>query len=160
MKEWWMNLGLREKQFVSSGSLIILLFLLYEIMWAPISYHNDDLRNEILRNQKLLIWMQQADHRIQATQKMLQRNTTIKTPAALLSILQKEVKQSPIANNLNQINQAENNSVQMTFQKVNFDLLAKWLTDLWLKHGLSVSQMTATPNGAMGIVDATVTISL
>ena len=52
MKEWWMNLGLREKQSVSIGSLVVLLFILYEIIWSPISSHNDALRDEITHNQK------------------------------------------------------------------------------------------------------------
>lgn len=159
MKEWWMNLGLREKQAVSLGGIVVILFILYEIIWAPISNHNDTLRDEITRNQKLLTWMQEADQHIHATQKMLQKNAATKNSAALLSLLQKEVNQSPFAKNLAQMTQAENNSVQITLQKVNFDDLIKWLTELWKKQELTVSQMTVTPNGSLGIVDATITLN-
>ena len=158
MKEWWINLGLREKQAVSIGSLFIILFILYEIIWAPLSDRNDSLRTEIQHNQKLLTWMQEADSHIQSTQKLLEKNTSGQNSAALLGLLQHEIDQSPFAKNLLQMNQAENNSVQLTFQKINFDAFIKWLTVLWQQHGLTVSHMTIKPNGSLGIVDANVVI--
>lgn len=158
MKEWWNNLGLREKQYVTGGIIFLTLFLLYEILWAPFSSVNDSLRSEIHHNQKLLSWMQEANQHIQLTESMSQNNTSSRSSAALLSLLQKEINQSTFANNVQQISQSENNSVQITFLKVNFDSLIKWLTQLWQKHNLSVHQINATPNGALGIVDVTVVL--
>jgi type II secretory pathway component PulM len=158
MKEWWINLGLREKQTLSVGGLFLILLLLYEIIWAPISNHNDNLRSEIARNQKLLIWMQEANQRAETMQKMLQSTSSAKTSAALLNLLQKEIKTSPFENNLLQMTQAENNAVQLSFQKVNFDALIKWLTVLWKNQGLTVKQITVTPNGPLGVVDVTVQV--
>jgi type II secretory pathway component PulM len=158
MKEWWINLGLREKQTLSVGGLFLILLLLYEIIWAPISNHNDNLRSEIARNQKLLIWMQEANQRAETMQKMLQSTSSAKTSAALLNLLQKQIKTSPFENNLLQMTQAENNAVQLSFQKVNFDALIKWLTVLWKNQGLTVKQITVTPNGPLGVVDVTVQV--
>jgi type II secretory pathway component PulM len=159
MKEWWNNLGLREKQLLSLGGIFLILFLLYEIIWSPISTHNASLRSDIAHNQKLLIWMEEADGHIQSLQKMLQTTTSTMSSAALLSLLQKEVNQSPFANNLQQLNQAENNAVRITFQKINFDALITWLTAIWKKDNLTVKQITVAPNGSAGIVDVTIVLS-
>lgn len=158
MKEWWSNLALREKQYVTGGIIVVTLFILYEIFWAPFSGVNDSLRNDIHHNQKLLIWMQEANQHIQLTEAMTQKNTSSRSSAALLSLLQKEINLSSFANNVQQISQAENNSVQITFLKINFDSLIKWLTMLWQKYNLSVMQFNATPNGALGIVDVSVVL--
>jgi type II secretory pathway component PulM len=156
MKEWWIHLGLREKQILSLGGILVLLFLIYEILLAPIDHHNATLRDEITHDIKLLSWMQEADKHIQSTEKLLHKNSNTKNSAALLSTLQKDITQSPFASNLSQLSQAENNSVQITLQKVNFDALVTWLIDLWKKQGLTVTQLTATPNGLPGVVDTTI----
>ncbi len=159
MKEWWINLGLREKQWLTLGGIFIIFFLFYEIFWSPISSHNDTLRTEIDSNQKLLTWMQQADQHIHAIQDLLQKSHTTKSSAALLSLLQKEINQSPFVNQLGQLSQVENNAVQVTFQKVNFDQFIKWLTALWKKESINVSKISITPSGGMGVVDVTVVVT-
>lgn len=156
MKEWWMNLGLREKQLLSIGAMFIILFLLYEIIWSPISTHNETLREEITHDQKLLSWMQEADQRIQATTKLFKKSNTSKQTASILSVIQHEIDASPLKNNLTQMSQAENNAVQLTFQKVNFDALIQWITLVWKTQNMTVKQMTATPNGTLGSVDSTI----
>jgi type II secretory pathway component PulM len=159
MREWWNNLGLREKQWVIVGTLIVILFLLYEILLAPLIGLNDSLRTDIQHNQKLSSWMQETNQHIQLAESMSQKNSSTRSSAGLLSLLQKEINQSAFASNMQQISQAENNSVQITFLKINFDDLIKWLTILWQKYNLSVSQINVTPNGALGMVDTSVVVS-
>lgn len=158
MKEWWINSGRREKQIVILGGFFVVLFLLYIILLAPLSSLNDSLRDDIVRDKKTLAWMKEADQRIHAMEKMSQKNTSTTSSAALLSDLQKSVNESSIANNLVQLSQTENSAVQLIFQKVNFDTLIKWLIELWKKQNITVKQMTVTPNGSMGLVDATVVV--
>ena len=153
MKEWWINLALREKQSLVLGSLVLLIVLLYEILWMPFSHINDSLREQISQDQTLVSWMEKTDQQIQSLKQLTQKNTSITTSAGLLSLLQNEIHHSPFANNLAQFSQAENNSVQIRFQKINFDSLMQWLIQLWHKHGVSVLRITVTPNGALGIVD-------
>lgn len=153
MKEWWMNLGLREKQAVVLGGMLVGLFLLYEMVWAPITTHIEDLRASIQHNQSTLVWMEETNQHINILQKLSVKQNSNRSSTALLSILQKEINQSPFASNLKQLIQAENNSVKIVFEKVNFDNLIKWLITLGEKQGLTITQMTATPSGALGIVD-------
>lgn len=159
MKEWWINLSLRDRRFVSFGGIFIILFLIYEIFFASLSNINDSLRAEISHNQKLLTWMQTANQRMQSLQKLSEKNPATKNPAALLSLLQKQVNLSPFKTNLGLLVQSDNNSVQMNFHGVAFDNFIKWLITLTLKNNFVITQMTVTPNGAIGIVDATIFLS-
>ncbi len=158
MKEWWINLKLREKQYLTAAGFIIFLFFLYVTLLAPISHYNNSLREEISQQQHLLVSMQTIDTQIRNTEKLATKNLPTQTSATLLSTLQNETKQSPLASNLTQLSQTENNSVQLVFQKVNFDILMKWLSDLLQRKELNVVQMTATPNGSIGVVDATIVL--
>jgi type II secretory pathway component PulM len=158
MKEWWLNLGFREKQTVTIGGIIVLAFLIYAVIWLPISNYNTNLREKITQDQKLLTWMQEANQRIQAADKILHPGSTIRNSAAILSLLQKEINQSSLKDYLTQMSQAENNAVQMTFQKVNFDSLVEWLITLWKKQGVTVIQITTTPEGMTGSINATLIV--
>jgi len=154
MKEWWFNLNLREKQTVSLGVAVTIMALLYGLIWSPLHTSVNALRDQIQHNQQLLSWMQTADQQIQAAAKMTPTPTVTHNAASWLSIVQDNVKQSPLAKNLTQLVQADNDSVKLTFQQVDFDLLISWLTELWQQQGLVVTQLTITSGSTPGIVGA------
>jgi len=154
MKEWWLNLNLREKQAVSLGATVMTLALLYGLIWSPLHNSVTALRDQIQHNQQLLSWMQTADQQIQAAEKMTQTPTATHNAASWLSIVQDNIKQSPLTKNLTQLVQADNDSVKLTFQQVDFDLLISWLTELWQQQGLVVTQLTITSGSIPGIVGA------
>lgn len=156
MKDWWQNLALREKQILSLGAAVVLLFILYEIIWSPFTNKIATMRTQVQHNQELLTWMIQADHRIQTLSKSAQ-NTT-QTTESLLGIMQSEVNKSSLAKHVTQLRQAENDAVQLDLQKVDFDRLIVFLTALSNQYGIIVSQFTATPTGTPGEVMASVVV--
>ena len=156
MKEWWMHLSLRDKRFLSGGGILIALFLFYEIFFATINNSNATLREEILHNQKLLTWMQEADQRKHVLEKLSAKNAATKNPAELLSILQKQINHSIFKPNMTLLVQSESDLVQMNFHAVDFDNFIKWLITQTTEENLIIKQMTVTANGNVGIVDASV----
>ncbi len=157
MKEWWQNLALREKQILALGALVVLLFVLYEIIWSPFTNKISSMRTEVQTNQKLLKWMQNADQLIQTLTKNSKTKSSQLT-GSLLSLMQTEVNKSTLASHVTQLRQGENDSVQMNFQKVDFDALIIFLTDLANRYGLIVSQVTITPTHLPGEVMADVVV--
>lgn len=158
MKEWWNNLSLRDKRIVFFGGIIVIITLLYFFILQPLSDKNAMLRTQIEHNKQLLAWMKAANKQIAVLQK---KSTNISTPhsnASALSIVQNEIKQSSLAGKFTQLKQAEDDSVQLNFQAVNFDELIVWLTDLWQTHGLIVTQAAIDPTGTAGIVSAEMTL--
>lgn len=153
MKEWWLNLNLREKQTVSLGAVALIVGIIYLLVWSPLSDSVTTTRDQIQHNQKLLDWMKTADAKIQAAEAMGQTPHALST-GSRLSNVQNDLKKSPIGNSVTQLVQAENDSVKLNFQKVDFDLLISWLTTLWQQYGLVVSQMTVKSSDAPGMVTA------
>lgn len=153
MKEWWLSLSSEEKQTTLLGTLVAAILLIYALIWSPLSNKVDALRDKIHHNQALLSWMQQSDKKIELLEKSQQpssRNANL----SLLNIIQTESNQTAFANNISQLQQAENDSVDLRLQKVSFDALIKWIIDLCSKEKLVITQLSATPGTTPGIVDA------
>lgn len=157
MKNWWLNLSFREKQTVSIGAALLLIFLCYELIFATLGNQVDALRQKVHSNQTLLSWMQDSDARIRSMEKN-QKQEPLNNSMSLLSVVQNGVNNSSIAQNVTQLQQAESDSVQMKLQKVSFDVFIQWLTALCQQQQLLITQMTATPNTDPGVVDVEVKI--
>ncbi len=154
MKEQWSHLSLREKQTVSIGAAAVIIGLLYLLIWAPLHHRVVSFRDQIQQNQKLLSWMQTTDEQIQAAEKIGRKPASTQSTASRLSIVQNSLKQSPIANSITQLVQADHDSVKLNFQQVDFDSLISWLTELWQQQGLIITQLTVKSSNTPGMVTA------
>lgn len=153
MKEWWLNLSLREKQTVSIGAIALLILLIYAFIWSPLDGNVSAMRKQIQRNEELLAWMQATDKQIQALENHTQKSTS-HSSGSLLSMVQNQINESPLATQLSQLRQSESDSVQLSFKQVDFDKLITWLTESLHSGGIVVSQITVTPSESPGIVSA------
>lgn len=154
MKDWWINLSLREKQSVLIGSMAAIIFIAYALIWSPLNNKVETLRKQIQNNQKLLLWMQSADKQLQIIEKKSDKTNTPHTSGSLLSMAQNQINQSPLATQLADLRQIDSDSVQLSFKQVDFDKLIEWLTYAWKDQGLLISQITITASNNPGIVSA------
>jgi general secretion pathway protein M len=152
MKAWWSTASLREKRAVCALSAFIALCLAYELIFAPVLDGVDSLRQTIRKDQTTLALLRDSDQRIQELEKS-QQPSAPKSSASLLGTIQNDVNNQPIGKSISQLQQAENDSIQMHLQKVNFDQLCKWLIDICQAQGLVIAEMVVTPGDQPGIVD-------
>lgn len=156
MKDWWLNLALREKQMVLAGGLALLLFLLYEMIWSPLIDKNAALRTQIQHNRELLAWMENADQRMKSL--LQSAKSRDHQTGSLSGIVQDALHNSPLRAHVNQFRQVESDSVQFDLRKVNFDELIKFLTGLWNNEGILVAQFSVAPSGTPGEVTASIVL--
>ena len=157
MRNWWMNLGLREKQYLSLGCLFVVFFIFYQCIWSPINAKKESLRNMISSETELLSWMEKTNLRIQRFEKLSHQNSP--HSGSVLGLVQTAVNESAFVKNSTPLKIGQDNSVQLSLKNVEFDQLIKWLTGLWDKQGLVVKQITVTPNGNNGVVNADLTLN-
>ena len=160
MKDRWNQLALRERQTLSVGGFFLCAFLIYILLWVPLTERTNLLRKQITANQNLLTWMQEADKRIQLLEKTTQEKPLTHTEGSLLSIVQKQINRTPLVSALTDLHQLETDSVQLTFQKVSFDQLMKWLIQITDQEGLVITQLTVTPGTTPGIADVVLVLKL
>lgn len=157
-KEWWANLAQREKQAVTIGGSLLVLFIVYQWMWSPYLNHIATMREKITSDQKTLLWMQSAD---QVIRKAESKSITKNKPVSLvvfLSQMQKQVKQSGLEPFLTQLKQSSNESVEVRFQKVEFEKLIKFLATVMKTYPVSISHITLVATDASGYVNADIVI--
>jgi type II secretory pathway component PulM len=152
MKKFWLSLSLREKQWVAVGSLILILFTLYQLSWAPFVNKVKNLRESVQHKQVLLAWMQEANQRIH---QLTRSNVSeIKTSVSLLNLVQTEIDKTSLAKNVSQLQQADTDYVQLSFQKVSFDKLIEWMFAMTKEHQLIIAETSLIPSEMPGVVDA------
>lgn len=159
MREWWLNLSLRDKQLFILSCTAIAIFLIYFFIWSPLLDSIATLRTQLQRNQATLAWMKTADKEIQLVEKN-PAATASQSSASLLSIVQNEINQSTFAKNVSQLHQAENDAVQLSFQQIDFDQLITWLMQLWQQHHIAVTQATIKKSEAAGSVTADISLKM
>jgi len=159
LKAWWLNLTKREQQTLSIGSIVVGLFLIYELIWSPLSNGLENLRHSIISDQKILQWMQASDKHMQLLEKALEKHTLAPT-VTLLGIMQKQIENSAFSKDAVVLQQVENNAVHLTLQKVDFDTFISWLIQLWQQQGILIKQINIVANGRVGLVNADIVFAI
>lgn len=159
-KEWWAGLSLREKQAVAGGGVFLAIFIVYQWIWSPLVSQAAMMRKRIVTQQKSLLWMQAADKELQKAQGQSQTRNKSASPVVLLSVIQKQINHAGLESSLSQLKQASNESIEVHFQKVEFDKLVAMLTFLIKAQSISIAQMSVMAEGTPGIVNADVVLRI
>lgn len=153
IKEWWANLAVRERKMLGIGGVIVFLLLIYLVFWSPLLEHIALMRAKIVANQQLLVWMQAADKEIQNPNAQVALPAKINSAVMLLNILRKGINQFGLEKGLTQLKQSGNETIEIHFQKVEFDQVVKFLLSVTKQYSITISQATIVAEGAAGVVN-------
>ena len=153
LSEKWSHLASRERKMILIGSGFATLFIFYQFLWSPWLNHVVLMRQQIQTNHKLLTWMQSADQTMQkiSLNTINNKNTSAVT---LLATLQKQTNQFALEKGLTQLKQSTQDSIEMQFQKIEFDQLLRLLLSVTQQQNITISQATIVAENKPGIVNA------
>ncbi|MBV9576204.1 MAG: type II secretion system protein M [Gammaproteobacteria bacterium] len=154
LKDKWGILNLREKQAVLLGCTAIIFFIIYQFIWSPFLEHINVMRQRIVSEQKNLLWMQSANKTIKQLESQQTTNNTAISPVVLMSVMQKAINHAGLSQFLTQLKQVSNDSVEVQFQKIEFDKLISMLIMAIKQQNMSISQITLTAEATPGVVSA------
>lgn len=152
LKEWWRNLANREKKIIVIGVFFLTIIFFYQIIWSPVLHHLIKMRSHILDEQKILVLIQNADKEIQLAQN--QNKKEFSSPLFLLEFLQQQVDEAEMKVYLTQLKQEGEQSVAVSFKKIEFDTLLHFLIKLSKQHYIAISQANIRGDKTLGQVDA------
>ncbi|TAK75185.1 MAG: type II secretion system protein M [Gammaproteobacteria bacterium] len=158
-KIWWFNLASRERQAVMWGGAMVGIFIVYQWIWTPLVDHVALLRNRIHADKATLVWMEAADEAIKKGERQGQKKQAT-SAVVMLSELQKEINQAGLGQSLAQLRQSGDDSIEMQFQKVEFDRLMKLLISVLKTKNATITQLSAIPDNVSGMVNAEVIVKL
>jgi type II secretory pathway component PulM len=160
MKEWWQNLAIREKQTLIIGAIIVSIFILYAFIWSPLMDAVGNERAKLTREQKLLVFMREANRTIKHAQTRDNVEVKAVSPIILISVLQKRINQMALQPSVSQLKQGMNNTVQVNFHDGDYDKIIQLLNDLVSEYNVSIQQMTVIKAKSNGLVNADIILNL
>lgn len=145
MKTWWQQLNLREQRLVIVMSALISIFILYSVIWQPMSESIVKSKAKIDRQQALLTWVQESTQRYQQEKRNGGRNTG----ESLSSIVNRTSRIDKIT--ITRM-QPQGDDLQVWIDEISFNQLLSWLERLSVRDGLQVKSIDLSKAEQQGVV--------
>ncbi len=145
MKTWWQQLNLREQRLVIVMSALISIFILYSVIWQPMSESIVKSKAKIDRQQALLTWVQESTQRYQQAKRSGGRNTG----ESLSSIVNRTSRIDKIT--ITRM-QPQGDDLQVWIDEISFNQLLSWLERLSVRDGLQVKSIDLSKADQQGVV--------
>jgi len=145
MKAWWQQLNTREQRLVSVMSMLLSIFILYGLIWQPLTENIEKTTLKLERQQALLTWVAENTQRYQQAK----RNARGGSGASLSSI----VNRTSSANNITITRmQPQGDDLQVWIDEISFNQLLTWLEQLAINDGLQVKNIDLSSADQQGMV--------
>ena len=148
----WDGLTAQERTLVTAFAVVIGVFLLYMILWAPMQRELTRLRVSVPQDRaKLIVMRAQAVQAEQLRAKQPAGNRS----GGLLSTIEQSAGTRGLRQSVARIEPEGQTGARVFFDEVSFNELVAWLADLQ-SQGIRVESATVQRRPAAGIVNARV----
>ena len=141
MSNWWAGLAPRERLILMAGSVVLGLLLVWLAIVEPVARQRADLRSEVTALSADYGWMQQVATEVRrraASQRTGQASSA--GNGSVLTLIEVSANATGIRSSMERV-QPEGPGARLWFDKVSFDALVTWLSELEQRQGLQISQL-------------------
>ncbi len=161
MKDWFDNLESREKVFVSGGSVVAVIALVYGLLWAPLDRNHARLETSVGNWERSLTEL--GTLRALATsnrQRGSQSSNAAAVQQAPIIIVDQTLRSRGLEQYRRRSQPTTSNGVRVEFEGVAFDELVIWLGDLSTQYEMHVQagSVSAIAQAGPGRVNASLTL--
>jgi len=158
MKAWFDNLDPRERMMVVAGATLLVLFLIYILVLAPIHSGYDSLRNTVEAQRTTALWMQESAQTLTRLKRSSGRAVQGLGGRSLLSVADSTARAGGLGPALKRVEPEGSDSVRVWLDGAPFDVLVKWLGTLSTIHGVNAETVTLERTDTAGRVNARLTL--
>ncbi len=158
MQQKWQALAQRDRRIIVVGTVVVAVLLLYAYLWSPVATATSNEFKALQRADRLLVWMQHAQRRLQAYRQQGYQMPRASGGPSLAVVLQ-VFKSQHIDYHIESSKQLDKRQVGVVIKQVSFDRLAEALRRLADQYGIVVQSMRATRQSTDGLVDANMILS-
>ncbi|HZD52326.1 MAG TPA: type II secretion system protein M [Woeseiaceae bacterium] len=157
MRTWFESLHPREKGFVATAAVLVVLALFWLAVWMPLD------RGQESKAVSVDTW-RRALSELRSLQDVLgsggaTRSAPVAAEQSLVVIVDTTLRSRDLYSALQRSTPNQENGIQLVFEDAAFDDLVLWLGDLSEQYGLRVEAAGFSPSGdAAGRVNGTVTL--
>ncbi len=141
IKAYWSELNDRERWVLGLGVAVSVLYVLYVLLYAPLTGAVRARIKQVQEKQATLQWMQQVPPSIKGPVKIL-------THAQLPSILTSALQDSSFRQFPYHLQQSASSEVMLVFEAVPFNAFMRWVRSLNEHYTISIVALDARPVGA------------
>lgn len=143
IKQFWANLSERDKLVSSVGGIVLLIYLFYIAIYAPLTNAVEVKSKLWIEKTETLNWMRQQTN-VKRVPKGHEGN--------LLTIFSNELKHTSFSQFQYQLQQTGVAHIQLSFNEVPFVELLTWLRKLNEEYSMEITELSATPAKTAGLV--------
>ena len=151
MKAYWQQLNERDQVAVGVAGICIVAYLLYALVFSPLSNKVLYAKQHWQEKNRTLTWMQ----RVQQNYSHEKRPQTVEA-GNLLSLLTHVLKQVSFQRFPYQLAQTSNGEIQLSFDEVPYNAFIVWLREQSTKYTLTVKNIDINKTKTSGVVKAVV----
>ncbi len=139
IKQWINQLSTRDRYSLIIGTVALGLILVYFMLIEPFISNQNQLKNIVAAQKNTLDWMNTAASEIQA---LRQQSTPVIKRPSLLSLIDKSTRSGLLSKARKRIQPKGEQEVRVSFEKVSFTALIRWLGQLYNQYQVQVTKIT------------------
>jgi general secretion pathway protein M len=149
IKSYWLNLSERDRLVLSVGGVVVLLYLFYLLIYAPLTEAVELQSNLWVEKQETLDWMKR--------QREVKRQSK-KIYCHLLSLFSTQLKKATFSQFPYQLQQSGTENVQLSFEQVPYVDFLMWLRKLNQRYTMTISELTVIRTDTPGVVKMNIVV--
>lgn len=158
IEAWWRNQSERDRRVLLAGGALIALLLGWAFVWHPLARARTQLQAQVERAHGDLEWMRRSAGEMSALHAKGMRGQVDRQGKSLLALADVSARGAGLATALKRDEPTGPNSVRVSFETANFDMLIGWIDALARDYGVQVTDLSADKVAGMGLVNARVVL--
>ena len=156
IRNWWLNLSLRERWLLIMAGAGAAVMLFYGLVWQPLLDERNNLRLSVEEKHQTVAIMQNELVQIRKLQK---NKIPSRSRQSLLTLVDRQLRRNPrLGGSIKRLEPQGNQRLIVRLENVNFVVLMSLLTELTDRSAIAVEAFSATRR-SQGRVDSRVILS-
>ena len=156
MKDWFLSLTQRERTLVQVAVSVAVMFLLYLLIFDPISTSYSKNKKNVAAATETLEWMKTAAQEVKQLSGGRNLSARPQGKQQVLSLVDLSARKAGLSTVMKRVQPEGDSGVRVWFENAAFDELIKWLATIESDHGLSVNEINVEQTESTGLVNVRV----
>lgn len=159
MRTWLQSLESRERLFVVTAAVVVIIAIIYVFIWAPLDRGHDNLSSSVATWERSLAELRPLKGLAQATNSP-QSQAPVASQQTPVVIVDQTLRARGLDRALKRSQPTTSSGIRVEFENVAFDDLVLWLGDLAGQFSMHVQSgsLTTAAHAGPGRINATLTL--
>ncbi|MEP4485684.1 MAG: type II secretion system protein M [Halioglobus sp.] len=154
MNKWLLRFNTREQLSLLIMIAAVALYIMYALIWTPLSSARDDMA---LRNQSTVELLHRVDSMVSEVQSLKASGGSNARQRNLTSLINQTTRAQNLA--VTRLQPNSRGDIQVRMESASFDGVMTWLHEIELRERLVIKELSLTQAGGGGLINLTVRIS-